>query len=126
MAIFINFNVEFYKTADGKSPAEEFINSQDSKMRNKIVRNLTILENQGNALRKPLSEHLQDGIFQLRTQLGNDISRVLYFFYDGQNIILTNGFIKKTPATPPGEIEKAKKYRDDYFERRNKNEIENA
>ena len=48
---------------------------------------------------------------------------MLYFFYDGQDIILTNGFIKKTKTTPPNEIEKAKKYRDDYFERVQKNEI---
>lgn len=74
----------------------------------------------------PYSEHLRDGIFQLRTQLANNISRVLYFFYDGQKIILTNGFIKKTRETPPKEIEKAKKYRDDYLERKGRSEIKDA
>ena len=69
----------------------------------------------------PHSEHLQDGIFQLRTQLGNNISRILYFFYYGSEIVITNGFIKKTQETPQKEIETAKKYRVDYLERRNKN-----
>ena len=86
----------------------------------KIDRDIEMLKNWGNTLRMPHSEHLKDGIFQLRTQLGNNISRVLYFFYDGQDIIITNGFIKKTQATPPNEIEKAKKYRNDYLERRRK------
>lgn len=86
-------------------------------MRKKIDRNLEILKNFGTKLRMPYSEHLKDGIFQLRSQVGNDISRVLYFFYVGQDIVVTNGFIKKTQTTPPGEIETAKKYRDDYIER---------
>ena len=120
--IIISFNVIFYETKEGKLPAEEFINSQDSRMRDKIARDIGILKIFGNALRMPYSEHLQDGIFQLRTQLGNNISRVLYFFYDGKDIIFTNGFNKKTRTTPPKEIEKAKKYREDYFERKNNNE----
>ena len=33
-------------------------------------------------------------------------------------VVLTNGFIKKTRKTPPGEIELARKYKADY-ERRN-------
>ena len=62
----------------------------------------------------PYSEHLNDGIFQIRAQQEGNISRVLYFFTDGQKIILTNGFTKKTPKTPPAEIERAKRYRADY------------
>ena len=48
----------------------------------------------------------------------DNVSRVLYFFYVDQRIVLTNGFIKKTQKTPPQEIEKAKKYRADYLSRR--------
>lgn len=65
----------------------------------------------------PYSEELQDGIFELRAKVGSDISRVLYFFMVGRKIILTNGFIKKTQKTPKSEIEKAKRYRDDYLSR---------
>jgi phage-related protein len=61
---------------------------------------------------------LSEGIFELRAQVGSDISRVLYFFYVDQRIVLTNGFIKKTQKTPPQEIEKAKRYRADYLSRR--------
>jgi phage-related protein len=34
-------------------------------------------------------------------------------------IILTHGLIKKTQKTPPQEIEKAEKYKKDYFRRKN-------
>lgn len=55
------------------------------------------------------SKHLEDGIFEVRGKIGNDISRVLYFFYINEKIILTNGFIKKTQKTPKKEIDLAKK-----------------
>ena len=67
----------------------------------------------------PHSEHLGDGIFQIRAQQEGNISRVLYFFFDGKKIILTNGFLKKTRRTPPAEIERAKRYRADYKRKEN-------
>lgn len=39
---------------------------------------------------------------------------MFYFFYSGQRIIVTNGFIKKTQKTPRGEIEKALRYKHDW------------
>ena len=78
---------------------------------------LKVLQEQGNRLREPYSKHLEDGIFEVCGKVGSDISRVLYFFYYGGRIILTNGFIKKTQKTPRGEIEKAKLYRKDFMER---------
>lgn len=34
-----------------------------------------------------------------------------------EEVILTNGFVKKTQKTPPREIEKAKQYRADHQKR---------
>lgn len=67
---------------------------------------------------KGTSLKLSEGIFELRAEVGSDITRVLYFFYVERHIILTNGFIKKTQKTPPKEIERAKKYRADYLRRK--------
>lgn len=78
---------------------------------------LKVLQEQGNRLREPYSKHLEDGIFEVRGKVGSDISRVLYFFYYGGRIILTNGFIKKTQKTPRNELEKAKLCRKDFMER---------
>ena len=112
----MQFEVAFFEKADGTYPAEEFIISQDVKMRAKIYRLIELLEERGNELREPYSKMLEDGIFELRAIQGSDISRVLYFFVVGRKIILTNGFKKKTQTTPPGEIELAKKYRKEYFQ----------
>ena len=64
------------------------------------------------------SKLLEDGIFEIRTKFGSDITRVLYFFVVGKKVILTNGFVKKTQKTPASEITLARQYRTDYLTRR--------
>lgn len=86
-------------------------------MQAKIFKNLELLETRGNELREPFSKHIEDGIFEIRNKVGNDITGIFYFFVIGQKIILTNGFIKKTQKTPKAEIALAKKYRNDYLNR---------
>ena len=114
------FSVEFYDKNDGTRPAKEFIIGLLPKMRAKMLRVIDILETNGSELREPYSKHLDDGIFELRAQVGSDISRVLYFFFIGKKAILTHGFIKKTPKTPPSEIDRAKNYRAEYLSRKEK------
>lgn len=111
------FEVLFYEKEDGTRPAEEYLLSEDVKLQAKMSREILLLEEFGNLLRKPHSEFLEDGIFELRAKVGTDISRVLYFFVVGKKIILTNGFRKKTVKTPRDIIELAKKYRDDFIKR---------
>ena len=85
------------------------------------INTLDLLEMKGPLLRKPYSKPLENGIFELRTKQGSDITRVLYFFIVGKKAVLTNGFIKKSQKTPKAEKELAKKYKADY-ERRYGNE----
>ena len=110
-------NVIFYQKEDGTEPAKEFLKGLDPKMRAKIARTVNQLITAGHSLRPPISKNLGDGIMELRTIFGNNISRVLYFFMVGDTAVLTNGFIKKTQKTPPKEIDRAKRYRDDYKRR---------
>ena len=112
------FTVEFYEDISGDKPIENFLLSLDIKMRAKLLGILEILEEKGNRLREPYSKHLEEGIFEIRGKVGNDITRVLYFFYYDGKIILTNGFAKKTQKTPKKEIQLAKKRRKEYIGRR--------
>ena len=115
------FEVEFYTLPDGKKPVKEFLDGLEPKMRAKAVYGLSVLEEYGNALREPYSKPIGDGLFELRIKFASDITRIFYFFIVGNKIILTNGFVKKTAKTPPGEIKRAKDYKDDY-ERRHRDE----
>lgn len=116
------FEVQFYTKENGEKPAKDFILSLDLKMRAKVLGIIKVLEEKGNKLREPYSKHLDDGIYEIRGKVGTDITRVLYFFYYGKKIIITNGFIKKTQKTPKQEINRAKSYRNDYLERMREHE----
>ena len=115
------FDIEFYRLANGEAPVEEFLDSLDPKMRNKAIRSLELLEEFGNTLREPNSKAMGTGLFELRIKFSSDITRIFYFFYVDNKIVLTNGFVKKTQRTPPAEIELARKYKADY-ERRHSHE----
>lgn len=119
-AIVETYLLEFYTKENGQCPVEEFINSTDKKMQAKIIATLSMLEEFGAALREPYSKHLNEGIFELRIKQSSNISRILYFFYSGGRIVLTNGFVKKAQRTGKEEISLAKRYRREYLERRNK------
>lgn len=114
----MDFEIIFYDKSDGTEPVKEFLDSLNVKMRAKMVREIELLAVNGPELREPYSKAIGDGIFELRAKVGSDISRVLYFFFIGRKIILTNGFIKKSNRTPPGEKDKAIKYRAEYMSRK--------
>ena len=68
-------------------------------MKSRLYRILAVLETDGNNIREPYSKFLGDGIYEVRVQQVNNITRVLYFFVVNKKIILTNGFIKKSQKT---------------------------
>lgn len=111
------YQVIFFEKENKEVPAEDFINSLDTKMSAKAYRLLMMLAENGPDLREPYSKPLGDGIFELRAKVGSDISRVLYFFFIGRRIVITNGFIKKTQKTPKAEIDKAKAYRKEFIKK---------
>ena len=114
------FEVEFYEKVTGEQPVRDFLLGLDPKMRAKTVHAIELLRDNGFYLREPYSRAVRDGIFELRVKLGSNITRILYFFYVGHHIILTNGFVKKTKKTPAMELERAERYREDYCRRARK------
>ena len=113
------FEIEFYTTEDGKEPIAEFIDSLDDKMAAKLVGLMEVLEEKGAELRMPYSEHLEEGIFELRCKQGSNITRALYFFYIDKKIVITNGFVKKTQKTLSKELKTAKIRRAEWLSRHN-------
>jgi phage-related protein len=112
-----NYNIIFYDKENGTEPAKDFILTLEPKMIAKILRIIDLLEINGPELKMPYIKQIDNNIYEIRAKYGSDITRVLYFFTSGKNIILTNGFKKKTQKTPPGEVKKAIRYRKDYLRR---------
>ena len=118
------FTVDFFREEDGSKRVGIFIRSLPLKLKAKVVGDLNLLEEYGSMAREPLSKHLEDGIFELRSKSGSDIVRILYFFELDKIIIATNGFVKKQQKTPRSEIELAKKRRAIHLSRKEQNRHE--
>lgn len=72
------YEVLFYDTIDGKCPVQDFLDSLEPKILAKTLRTIDLLEANGPLLREPYSKHIQNGLFELRTKQGSDITRVFY------------------------------------------------
>jgi phage-related protein len=93
---------------------EAFMETLAEKERQKIQYSLDLLKTQD---RVPIKfvKHIQDGLYELRTEYNGNIYRVFFIFDDGQIVVLFNGFQKKTQLTPKGEIEKALTIKSEYY-----------
>lgn len=70
---------------------------------------------------KKYFQYMEDGIYEIRVEVGNNIFRVFSFFDEGQMIVVANGFQKKTQKTPRNEIELAKEIKKEYFNEKDRN-----
>lgn len=57
---------------------------------------------------KPLVGNLGNGLWEVRSQLGDRIARVI-FYAEAGTMVLLHGFIKKTRKTPQRELDLALK-----------------
>ena len=108
----------FYKTVNGKSPIEEFLESLSDKQAEKVLWVLRLIKQLD---RIPIEyfkklESTND-IWEVRTGSGKNEFRLLGFWYKSSFIVLTNGFRKKSQKTPKSEIELAENRKKDFLER---------
>ena len=115
------YEIIYYETNKGEVPVSDFLDKQSSKAQTKIIKHVSLLAKEGQNLRRPYADYLRDGIYELRVKFSPHEYRMLYFFFQRADIVITNGFAKKTDQVPESELLKALKYKFDY-ERRNKNE----
>ena len=93
----------------------EFMAKLTDKEREKVDYGLVLLKTQ-DRLPTKFVKHIRDGVFELRTEYNGNIYRVFFIFDEGKIVVLFNGFQKKTQKTPSGEIEKALRIRDEYYD----------
>lgn len=100
--------VEFLVLPNGKSPAEDFLDSLDDKTLAKVYRYIEKLESTG-SLPFPHARKMKNcnGLWELRVLSPKGGVRVFYIYYERNKIVLVNGFIKKSQKTPKREINKA-------------------
>ena len=113
------WKVVYYTDTNDDCPVEKFISSRSISNQAKILNWVEQLEIHGPNLPRPYADLLDDGIHELRIKLSGDHVRILYFFCYKEYIILTHVFTKTSDKVPHVELEKSKRYRDDFIRRFN-------
>lgn len=114
-------DVRFFKTSDGRCPVREFIDSLSSKVAQKVVWTLSLLEELETLPAVYFKKLVNtDDIWEVRVSLGSDAYRIFCFFAGNSIVVLTHGLAKKAQKTPQKEIERAEGYKREYLARRKK------
>lgn len=112
-------SISFYKTASGRCPVEEYMDTLSDTQITKITWVLKVVRETQNISTKYFKKLVNtDDIWEVRVGVGKNIFRILGFIQDKELIILTNSFQKKTQKTPRNEIKLAEKRKKDYLSRR--------
>jgi phage-related protein len=110
----MQFNIRLYSDADGNKPVLAFLESLQKQ--NRILQKLVVAgikkleasERHGPPLTQLVDQKYD--IFELR--IGNKhIARVFFFFRQGREIILTNGYVKKQQKVHKEELARARIYK---------------
>jgi Phage derived protein Gp49-like (DUF891) len=112
----MRFRVRFYYDAHGNKPMLSFL--QDLSKQDRILHKLVVAgikkletsERHGLPLTALVDQ--KEVLFELHIGDKN-IARVFFFFEPGQQIILTNGYVKQQQKVDVGELQRARTYKKD-------------
>jgi len=104
------FTIEWYFDTKGKSISLEYLESLEDEEQAKLFELMKLIGNIGIIKNKTKFRNEGDKIYAFKPQP----HRFLCFFFEGQKIIVTNGFHKKTDKLPKNEKERALKLKNDY------------
>lgn len=119
----ILYTISFYEDKNGISDLWQFleklrIKAQTSKNARIQYKQITfyiqLLQDNGTNMSENITKHIEENIWELRP--GHN--RVFYFYFENDTFVLLHHFRKKSQKTPRKEIEKAKKERNDYLDRK--------
>jgi len=109
----------YYPDARGQTPVLQFLLGLDQTDQQKAFAYISYLEEQGEALRRPIADYLGDKLYELRPKQ----LRILYAFVGKQYAVILHAFRKKTDAVPPKEKQLARARLVDFVQRYEKGQI---
>ncbi len=105
--------VVYYVDAQGRSPVLEDLQVLTRQEQQKIVAYISLLEEQGEELRRPIADYVGDKLYELRPKA----HRVLYFFLLKDSAVIVHLFRKRTDHLPEAEKRIALSRMRDFLER---------
>jgi len=111
--------ISFYRTASGKCPVKEHLDSLSDEQATKIAWVLKLIRELDQIQLKYFKKLVNtNDIWEVRVAVGGNTFRLLGFFDGPELIILTNSFQKKSRKTPVKQIRLAEKRKRDYLRMR--------
>jgi len=99
-------SVKFFRqSASGSEPVRDWLRQLPENERKAIGEDIKAVQ-YGWPLGLPLVDHIEGGIWEVRTRLPNRIARVL-FALESDTMVLLHGFIKKDQKTPKADKQTA-------------------
>lgn len=99
------FEIFFFRDVKGNCPVLDSLDDLSTEIEAKAWVRIERLEELGNNLKRPESDFLRDGIYELRFKHVKVQYRILYFFLN-KGIIILSSLITKEKKVPPKEIDK--------------------
>ncbi|MDD2691421.1 MAG: type II toxin-antitoxin system RelE/ParE family toxin [Simplicispira sp.] len=99
-------DVRFFATGSGAEPVRDWLKELPAADRRTIGEDIKTVQF-GWPLGMPLVRKMDKDLWEVRIQLSGRIARVL-FTVVGSVMVLLHGFIKKSQATPAGDLDLAK------------------
>lgn len=96
-------DVVFYRSALGNEPVRNWLRNLSREDKKTLGQDIETIQ-LGWPLSMPLVRSLGDGLWEIRSNLGNNrIARIIFFIHQ-KTIVLLHGFIKKTQKTTKEDI----------------------
>jgi phage-related protein len=105
--------VLYYVDQRGRGPILEDIRRLTLKEQQKVLAHISLLEEQGQDLRRPIADYVGDKLYELRPKA----HRVLYFFLLKDYAVIVHLFRKKTDQLPEAERQVALSRMADFLRR---------
>ena len=109
------FTIRCLELADGSCPAWDFLNSLSDGDRKKLMVLFTMLGDTGHISNREKFKKVENSekIFEFKS-----FKIRIFCFYDGKEVLLGEGLIKKQDKHKPADVERAEEWRRWYFSQR--------
>ena len=117
--------VQFYKTAAGKKPVAEWLNTLDDERAQSVAMGVRFFEEYPNpVVPKKFFEKITEHIWEIKVHHGNEQFRLLSFIENDAIIIAVHGIAKKSMDLKKQDLQLAEERRKNYIQRQSQQKKE--
>lgn len=92
--------IVLYQEADGTCPVLDFLLRQPVRVQKDAQARISLLGERGHTLRRPHSDNLGAGLWELRWHTGKVQYRILYCFHGRESAVLLHALTKEATISP--------------------------